>query len=115
MAQQQPAPQSQQPRHSSAVGGKSSREIRQLRIFRVILCLMLTFLVCRLPTWCYLLYTLYNTANRSEQWLLQYSFGVLSLCSCVLNPLLYTFLKETIDATGSALGCLRALWCRCGK
>lgn len=75
---------------------QTSREIRQLRMFKAILIIMITFFLCRLPTWIYLLYKLYNDANTNLHWVLQYSFGALSIFNCVLNPLLYTFLTETI-------------------
>lgn len=76
---------------------RTRREIRQLRMFVAILILMLTFLVCRLPTWIFLLYKLYNPAKTNSLWMLQYIFGLLSVTNCVLNPLLYTFLTETMQ------------------
>lgn len=78
---------------------RSTREIRQLRMFRVILVLISAFLVCRLPTWIYLLYKLENVANTNLHWMLQYVFGLLSVFNCVVNPLLYTFLMETIQCS----------------
>lgn len=75
---------------------ETRREIRQLRMFIAILVLMLTFLICRLPTWIFLLYKLYNPAKTNSLWMLHYCLGLLSITNCVLNPLLYTFLTETI-------------------
>lgn len=75
---------------------KTCREIRQLRMFKAILVLMVVFLVCRLPTWIFLLYKLHNSATSNLMWMLHYCFGLLSLVNCVLNPFLYTFLTETI-------------------
>lgn len=66
-------------------------------MFRVIVVIMCTFLVCRLPTWVYLLYKLDNVANTNAHWVLQYVFGIISIFNGVLNPLLYTFLTETIQ------------------
>lgn len=88
---------------SEAIKIRSSREIRQLRMFRVILVLIVTFLVCRLPTWIYLLYKLENVANTNLHWVLQYVFGILSVMNCVVNPLLYTFLMETIHYSFAAI------------
>lgn len=76
---------------------KTSREIRNMRMFKVIIVIMITFFVCRLPTWIFLLYKLFNVANTNLHWMLQFSFGLLSMTNCVLNPLLYTFLTETIQ------------------
>lgn len=76
---------------------KTSREIRNLRMFTAILLLMSAFLICRLPTWFFLLYKLYYSATSNLSWILNYTFGLLSLFNCVLNPLLYTFLTETIQ------------------
>lgn len=74
---------------------KTSRELRQLRMFKVIIVIMITFFVCRLPTWIFLLYKLFNVSNTNVHWMLQYCLGLLSITNCVLNPLLYTFLTET--------------------
>lgn len=76
---------------------KTSREIRQLRMFKVVIILMITFFVCRLPTWIFVLYKFFNPANTNFHWMLQYSLGLLSITNCVLNPFLYTFLTETIQ------------------
>lgn len=78
---------------------ETSREIRQLRMFKAILIIMITFFICRLPTWIYLLYKLFNVANTNLHWVLQYIFGILSIFNCVLNPLLYTFLTETMHCS----------------
>lgn len=83
--------------NSSEKKPKTSREIRQLRMFKVVIVLMITFFVCRLPTWIFLLYKFFNVANTNFHWMLQYSFGLLSITNCVLNPFLYTFLTETIQ------------------
>lgn len=97
---------------------RSSREIRQLRMFRVILILITTFLVCRLPTWIYLLYKLENVANTNMHWILQYVFGILSIFNCVLNPFMYTFLMETIHCSFAIFDRItKVLRCRkcCGR
>lgn len=88
---------SSQTNNSTEKRPKTSREIRQLRMFKVIILIMITFFVCRLPTWIFLLYKLFNIANTNFHWMLQYSLGLLSITNCVLNPLLYTFLTETIQ------------------
>lgn len=106
-----PAAPNQPHRLSTVQRLRSTREIRQLRMFRAILCIMMTFLVCRLPSWIYLLYKLQNEANQTVHWVLNYALGSLSLVSCALNPLLYTFLAETIGVTFSVADRLRNWFC----
>lgn len=93
---------------------KTSREIRQMRMFKVIIAIMITFFICRLPTWIFLLYKLFNVANTNFHWMLQYCLGLLSITNCVLNPLLYTFLTETIQYSFVFLTKVRMiLSCQC--
>lgn len=75
------------------------RRGRQMRMFKVILVLMTVFIVCRLPNWIFLLYKLSHNVSGRLNWLLLYSFAVTGLLNCMLNPLLYTFLGETIRIT----------------
>lgn len=75
------------------------RRCRQMRMFKVILVLMTVFIVCRLPNWIFLLYKLTHKIPGRLNWLLLYSFAVMGLLNCMLNPLLYTFLGETIRIT----------------
>lgn len=72
------------------------RKKRQMRLFRVLLLLMSVFFVCRLPAWIYTIYKLNNSADENIHWVLNYTFGVLVLLNCALNPYLYTFMTETI-------------------
>lgn len=89
---------------------RTSREIRQVRMFKAILLIMTVFFVCRLPTWIYLLYKLYNTANTNLHWLLHYWLGLLSIVNCILNPFLYTFLTETIQLSFTLQDNVKALF-----
>lgn len=72
------------------------RRKRQVRLFQVILVLMMVFLLCRMPSWIYTLYKLNNSSDSNVHWVLNYSFGILVLLNCALNPYLYTFMSETI-------------------
>lgn len=72
------------------------RKTRQLRMFKVIIVIMLTFFVCRLPTWIFLLIKLNTNLSSSASWIVHFSLGLLSLANCAINPFLYTFLTETI-------------------
>lgn len=80
---------------------KTNREARQLRMFKVVILLMVIFLVCRLPTWIYLIYKEFNVVNSHSHWMIHYSLGLLSLLNCVLNPFLYVFLSESIKVSMS--------------
>lgn len=82
---------------------KSRREVRQIRMFNAILILMTTFLICRLPTWSYLVYKSNYPTKTNLQWMLNFCFGLLSMANCVMNPLLYTFLTETIEVSLSVI------------
>lgn len=76
------------------------RKKRQIQMFKAILAIMLTFFICRLPQWIFTLVKM-NVANPSTlSWFIaNYTLGILSLTNCALNPLLYTFLNETLKAT----------------
>ncbi|XP_055908608.1 tyramine receptor 1 [Eupeodes corollae] len=89
---------------ATAAGGNSAkhistREARHLRMFAIVLILMAVFIFFRLPAWVFLIMRMYGTYTRPVHWILHFSFGILTLTSCVLNPLLYTFLAETIQYT----------------
>lgn len=77
----------------------NSRMKRQLRMFKAIVFIMSVFFLCRLPTWIFLLIKLHGTANTNVFWVLHYTFGIMAMMNCVLNPLIYTFLGETIKMT----------------
>ncbi|XP_053685972.1 alpha-2A adrenergic receptor [Sabethes cyaneus] len=87
----------------------NSRKQRQLRMFKAIVFIMTVFLVCRLPNWIYLLIKMHGIAVTNLYWILHYSFGIMAMLNCVLNPLIYTFLSETIKMTVF----LKALCTRC--
>ncbi|KAG4066527.1 hypothetical protein HA402_007163 [Bradysia odoriphaga] len=107
---------SSQTNNNTEKTAKTGREIRQLRMFKVVIVLMITFFVCRLPTWIFLLYKLFNVANRNFHWMLQYSLGLLSITNCVLNPLMYTFLTETIQCSFVFVSKIKHIAsCRCYK
>ncbi|XP_058456327.1 alpha-2A adrenergic receptor [Malaya genurostris] len=76
-----------------------SRQKRQLRMFKAIVFIMTVFLICRLPHWIYLMIKMHGIAATNVYWILHYSFGIVAMINCVLNPLIYTFLSETIKMT----------------
>lgn len=95
-------PHSAEPRRS-----EHQRRNRQMRMFKVILVLMSVFIICRLPNWVFLVYKLSHKVSNRSNWLLVYSFAIMGLLNCMLNPLLYTFLSETIRVTSfvESAGC----------
>lgn len=82
-------------------------------MFKVIIVIMMTFFVCRLPTWIFLLIKLNKDLTDSSSWVVHFSFGMLSLANCAINPFLYTFLTETIRFGSGVKERLRILCC-CG-
>lgn len=71
---------------------------RKIRTFRTVLILMISFFICRLPYWIFYIVQLLSKQNSQFAWNLHFSLIALNLLNCVLDPLLYTFLQETINA-----------------
>lgn len=71
---------------------------RKIRTFKVVVILMVTFIVCRLPYWLFFVVKLLETIKGSTMWYLHFGFTSLNMLNCVLNPLLYAFLNQTIFA-----------------
>lgn len=93
---------------------------RKVRTFKVIMVLIATCFIGRVPSWSY------NVAQSDPNirlddmkwWLLQYWFTILSLFSTALNPFLYCFLNETIDLIQSVfrfIGNMFGYCCVCWK
>uniref|UniRef100_A0A182PMW2 G-protein coupled receptors family 1 profile domain-containing protein n=1 Tax=Anopheles epiroticus TaxID=199890 RepID=A0A182PMW2_9DIPT len=93
------SPSAQRPAQGHQSEAISNRRRRQIHMFKAIVMLMLVFFVCRLPMWVFLLIKMIGDANTSAYWNLHYSFGILAMVNAVLNPLMYTFLTETIRFT----------------
>lgn len=95
---------------------KNQREARHIRMFKVIICLIAIFLICRLPQWIFLLVKFYGNIHLVEMWLLHYSFGILALFNCMLNPFMYTFLSATLRVSekigNSFKRCLSPCYCK---
>ena len=98
------------------IARRVERKQRQIRIFKVILLLMAVFFICRLPNWVYILYKMleYDT-QQNIHWVLNYSFGIMVLLNCMLNPFLYTFLSETIRLTTFLAGIICAIFRPIGR
>lgn len=78
---------------------KNLREARHIRMFKIVFLIISIFLICRLPSWIFVLIKMYSAQSTySEYWIMHYSFGILVLLNCLLNPLIYTFLSTTLNA-----------------
>ncbi|KAH8337807.1 hypothetical protein KR067_004481 [Drosophila pandora] len=73
-----------------------AREARHRKMVVVVLLMMAVFIFLRLPAWVFLIMRLYGSYSEPIDWLLYFSFGILNLFSCALNPIFYTFLTQTI-------------------
>ncbi|XP_018563491.1 QRFP-like peptide receptor [Anoplophora glabripennis] len=71
---------------------------RKIRTFKIVLVLMITFITCRLPYWCFYVIKLLSILKGDLVWNLNFALTALNMINSVLNPLLYTFLSQTIHA-----------------
>ncbi|CAO1413819.1 unnamed protein product [Diamesa tonsa] len=85
-----------------------------IRMLKVIALLMAVLIICRLPYWIYVLYKV-SSITISNYLILYYSFGILVLFNCLLNPFLYTFLSEIIRLKTFLLKFIDNIFCMCGK
>lgn len=93
------------------------RKLRQIRMFKVILVLMIVFFLCRLPNWIYILYKYNNNTQANIHWVISYALGLTAMANCMFNPFLYTFLSETIRLTTFLAGIICGVFtpCKCKK
>jgi NADH:ubiquinone oxidoreductase subunit 5 (subunit L)/multisubunit Na+/H+ antiporter MnhA subunit len=72
---------------------------RKVRTFKVIMVLIASCFIGRVPSWTYTVVQSNPNIRLREMkwWLLQDWFTILSLLSTALNPFLYCFLNETLD------------------
>lgn len=68
-------------------------------MFKVILILMAVFIICRVPNWVFIVFMMNSKSNENIYWVLYFTFGLLVVVNCMLNPFLYSFLSETIRLT----------------
>ncbi|KAJ8948636.1 hypothetical protein NQ318_022702 [Aromia moschata] len=78
--------------------GKNVQVERKIRTFKIVLVLMITFTCCRLPYWSYYVVKVVGKVRGDIAWNLHFAFLALNMLNCTLNPLLYTFLNQTIRA-----------------
>nr|XP_032293005.1 alpha-2 adrenergic receptor [Drosophila virilis] len=89
----------------------AARVARHRRMVRVVLLMMGAFMCLRLPAWTFLLMRVYGSFSSPVSWLFYFSFGLLNLTSCALNPLFYTFLPQTIRVLSKLKRALSRLLC----
>ncbi|XP_042889541.1 substance-K receptor-like [Penaeus japonicus] len=87
-------------RHRPAVGAADSRQSRRKRkVILTVGAIMLTFFVCRLPPWIFLLVPQVNDRlneqGRRTYSYIHYSLHMLSMCAPAINPFLYALLHQT--------------------
>ncbi|XP_030375564.1 neuropeptide Y receptor type 4 [Scaptodrosophila lebanonensis] len=94
----------------------AARESRHRQMVLVVVLMMAVFICLRLPAWIFLIMRLYGSFSTPVDWLLYFSFGVLNLTSCALNPLFYTYLLQTIRYMSLLKEKLGYIFCcRCWK
>lgn len=68
-------------------------------MFKVILVLMAVFFICRVPNWVFIVFMMSIRKHENIHWILYFTFGLLVVVNCMLNPFLYSFLSETLRLT----------------
>ncbi|XP_017864782.1 PREDICTED: neuropeptide Y receptor [Drosophila arizonae] len=91
-----------------------ARVARHRRMVKVVLLMMGAFICLRLPAWIFLMMRVYGSFSSPLSWLFYFSFGLLNLTSCALNPLFYTFLPQTLRVLSQLKLMLCWLLC-CGR
>ncbi|XP_064537949.1 5-hydroxytryptamine receptor 1E [Drosophila montana] len=89
----------------------AARVARHRRMVRVVLLMMGAFICLRLPAWTFLLMRVYGSFSSPVSWMFYFSFGLLNLTSCALNPLFYTFLPQTMRVLSKLKRALSRLFC----
>lgn len=69
---------------------------RKVRTFKVVILLLLSFILCRLPYWIFYIIRLASSYSSNAMWITHFILISLSILNCALNPLLYNFLNESI-------------------
>jgi hypothetical protein len=88
---------------------------RKVRTFKVIMVLIASCFIGRVPSWTYTVIQSDPNIRLVEMkwWLLQDWFTMLSLLSTALNPFLYCFLNETLDFIRGVLRSIRNIFEYC--
>lgn len=92
---------------------KSRQTERNIRSFKRIIAMMVIFFVLRLPLWIMNLDLFPASENPHGFYIVRYSFSLMNLLNCLLNPLLYCFFNETLALYQKFKGILRRILCMC--
>lgn len=76
---------------------KTAHTKKKLRTFRVVLLIMATFVVCRLPQWTFNVVTLQTPIGGQSGYLIRYCLSILTVLNTAINPLLYSFLDSILN------------------
>lgn len=99
---------------SSPIPRKKNVQVKKkIRTFRIVVALMIVFIGCRAPFWIFFLFRLCGKLNGMSVWDVNFLFVTLCLVNCALNPLLYAFLKQTINGIKMVndFFCKICCWC----
>ncbi|KAJ8959776.1 hypothetical protein NQ314_006206 [Rhamnusium bicolor] len=95
------------------VKGKNVQVERKIRTFKIVIVLMISFIFCRLPYWCFFVVKVVGTYKGETMWNISFALIALNMLNCTLNPLLYTFLNQTIRAFKTANDFICKICCCC--
>lgn len=78
---------------------KSTHSQKKVRTFTIILIIMATFIVCRLPQWIFIVITTlpWNRLTGNFWWSIKYLLSALSLANTSINPFIYSFLNQVMN------------------
>jgi hypothetical protein len=98
---------------------RTTQTKRKVRTFKVIMVLIASCFIGRVPSWTYTVVQSNPNIRLGEikWWLLQFWFAMLSLLSTALNPFLYCFLNETLDFIQGVFRFIRNIFecCCCNR
>lgn len=88
---------------------------KKLKSFVVIIVLTVAFVSFRLPSYIFNIVIMSNVYETSFVWNMVFSLNCLMIVNCILNPLLYTFLNQTVNILHRLQGVMVKilLWCCC--
>ncbi|KAK6629724.1 hypothetical protein RUM43_003542 [Polyplax serrata] len=81
---------------SKSPGGHSKKRVRT---FTIILVIMVTFIICRLPQWIFIVVTTlpWHQLSGNFWWSVKYLLSALSLANTTINPFIYSFLNQVTN------------------
>lgn len=88
-----------------------SQSQKKVRIFSIILIIMATFIILRLPQWIFIVVTMlpHQRFSGNIWWVVKYLLSSLTLANTALNPFIYSFLNETMNLKSNLASGLKYL------